>query len=93
MEKLLDINDLSKALGVKVSTIYSWTHEKKIPRVPGLRLLRFRESEVMDWLYNRSQKAQDKPSKVETRHKPIKSSSVVRRVEMIVEQAKKEVLS
>jgi excisionase family DNA binding protein len=50
MEKLLTAKELSDALGVKLSTVYSWSHKKLIPRASNMRLLRFRENDVLAWL-------------------------------------------
>lgn len=50
VEQLLTAKDLAEKLGVKLSTIYDWSYQGRIPRVPGMRLLRFREAEVDAWL-------------------------------------------
>jgi excisionase family DNA binding protein len=53
MEKLLTIEQLSELLQVKLSTIYQWTHTGFIPHVKLGRLVRFRESDVLEWIKKR----------------------------------------
>ena len=50
MERLLNITELSNLLNVKQSTIYDWVHKNLIPYVKLNRLVRFRESEITEWL-------------------------------------------
>lgn len=45
--------ELADELGVKLSTIYYWTHIGYIPTVKLGRLLRFRKSSVLEWLAKR----------------------------------------
>jgi excisionase family DNA binding protein len=54
MERLLDIEELCRILGVKKATIYAWIYQHKIPHIKLNRLVRFRESEILDWLAARS---------------------------------------
>ncbi len=54
MDKLLNIDELSELIGVKVSTIYQWTHQEYVPFIKLGRFLRFRESDVMRWIDERS---------------------------------------
>ena len=50
MEKLLKISELSQILQVKVKTIYSWTHTRKIPFVKVNGALRFRKKSIDNWI-------------------------------------------
>ena len=50
MEKLLNVKDLSQLLCVKQSTIYDWVHQGIIPYYKVNKLVRFRESEINEWL-------------------------------------------
>jgi excisionase family DNA binding protein len=94
MEKLLTPEQLSESLGVKLSTIYSWTHKKLIPRAANIRLLRFRESEVLEWLASkRSGSVLEKPEP----HSKFKAKRGIaakanHNIDDIVAMAKKEVL-
>ncbi|HBR17068.1 MAG TPA: hypothetical protein DD725_05600 [Deltaproteobacteria bacterium] len=47
---LLDVEGLSEALNIPVSSIYKLTHLKQIPHVKIGKTVRFRESEVSAWL-------------------------------------------
>ena len=51
LPEFLSYDDLSSYLGVPKETLYAWVHHKKIPhiRITG-RLIRFRRSEVLQWL-------------------------------------------
>lgn len=50
MEKLLTPENICEILGVKKSTLYSWTSKELIPFVKVNGLLRFREGEIEKWL-------------------------------------------
>ena len=50
MDKLLTPEEISELLGVKLSTIYQWTHIGYIPHFKLGRFVRFREKEVLKWL-------------------------------------------
>jgi excisionase family DNA binding protein len=50
MERLLTIDQVSEILQVKKATIYSWTFTRKIPYVKVNSALRFRESEISQWV-------------------------------------------
>jgi len=56
MEKLLTSQEIADYLGVKLSTIYSWTHLGFIPHIKVGRLVRFKESDVRSWLKKRTEK-------------------------------------
>jgi excisionase family DNA binding protein len=50
MDKLLTPEEISELLGVKLSTIYQWTHIGYIPHFKLGRFVRFREYEILLWL-------------------------------------------
>jgi excisionase family DNA binding protein len=50
MERLLNIKELSQLLNVKAGTIYAWVHQDLIPYYKLNKLVRFRESEINEWL-------------------------------------------
>lgn len=54
MDKLLTPQQIADVLGVKISTIYQWTHQGFIPHVKLGRLVRFNETAVMKWVEERS---------------------------------------
>lgn len=100
MEKLLSIGELSRLLGITKSTLYSWTSKNIIPhRKLSTRLIRFEETEVMDWLGKKSvyPDALHPSYKNHCHHKdeklsPRKSAVSKSHVERLIENAKKEVL-
>ncbi len=49
-KRLMNINDLSKHLGVQVSTVYSWVSQKKIPYVKMGRLVKFDAKDIETWV-------------------------------------------
>lgn len=53
MTKLLTPQQLADWLGVKLSTIYQWTHIGYIPHVKLGKFVRFRESEIVKWIEKR----------------------------------------
>lgn len=56
MEKLLNIEELSKLLNVKTGTIYNWVHKGLLPHYKLNKLVRFWESEVNEWLKKKRKK-------------------------------------
>ena len=48
--KLLTKQELAEYLNVKESTVYQWTHYRKIPYIKLGRFLRFDLDEVNEWL-------------------------------------------
>jgi len=51
---MLKPKEVAELLGVRLSTIYSWTHTGFIPHVKVGRLLRFRMDEITTWISKRS---------------------------------------
>ena len=60
-ERLLTVDELAAMLSVKKATIYRWTHLKLIPHYKTFGSLRFRESEVLQWLEPRRVKPRRRP--------------------------------
>ena len=60
MNKLLSPGEIADLLGVKKSTIYSWTHQDFIPHVKLGNLLRFKEKDILVWIEKRSIKGRRK---------------------------------
>ncbi len=60
MNKLLTPHELSDLLGVKLSTIYQWTHIGYIPHFKLGRFVRFKENEVLEWLESKSRNGRPK---------------------------------
>ena len=56
MESLLTIKQLSEVIQVKRSTLYEWTHTGFIPHYKFPKGVRFKESEIDDWLRKRQKK-------------------------------------
>lgn len=50
MERLLNVKELSKILSIKESTIYDWVSIGFIPHHKLGKLVRFKESEILQWL-------------------------------------------
>jgi excisionase family DNA binding protein len=50
MDHLLTPEQIAELLGVKVSTIYQWTHQEYIPHIKLGRFVRFRQAEIEKWL-------------------------------------------
>jgi len=55
MEKLLTIHDICELLQVKRSTVYEWTHLGCIPFYKFRKGVRFRSSEIEQWIKNKKQ--------------------------------------
>ena len=50
LERLLTVQDISSLLGVPKSYVYWLTHQKKIPHLKIHGHLRFRQSDIDEWL-------------------------------------------
>ncbi len=61
-DKLMTVEEVAEYLRVKVSTVYQWAKEGKIPASKVGRLWRFDPNEVEAWV--RQQKMVDCPPKV-----------------------------
>lgn len=100
MEKLLSIEELSRLLGITKATLYSWTSKKIIPhRKLSPKLIRFEESEILDWLGKKSvyPYAQHSSSNNHCPNRHEKSASYKTaisksHVERLIENVKEEVL-
>lgn len=57
MVKMLNPEQVSDMLKIKVSTIYQWTHQRFIPHIKVGRFVRFREDEIERWLAENQRKA------------------------------------
>ena len=53
-KKLMNVEELAQAIGVKPETVYAWTQRGKIPvdaiRRPGGRILRFDQDAIRKWI-------------------------------------------
>lgn len=52
-KKLLRVEELSAYMGTPVATLYTWTHQKKIPHLKVGRSVRFDREEINLWLKGR----------------------------------------
>ncbi len=50
---MIGIQQLAAYLGVQVSTVYAWVHSRQIPYYKVGRLVKFRKSEIDQWLEQR----------------------------------------
>jgi len=56
VEKLLTVEELSKILQVRQSTVYKWVHYQYIPHVKIGSLVRFRSAKIERWIEQRAKK-------------------------------------
>jgi len=49
-KRFVNIQELSEYLGVKISTVYSWVFQRKIPHIKMWRLLKFDMHEIEKWI-------------------------------------------
>ena len=55
-QKLLTIEDASNLLSIKVSRLRTAVFRKEIPYIKIGRLVRFKESDLMEWVESKTQK-------------------------------------
>ena len=58
-ERYATIDDVMEFLNVKRSTVYKWTHEQFIPHYKVKGLIRFKLSEVENWMKRRKIRGRD----------------------------------
>jgi len=56
MEKLLTPEKICELLGIRPSTLYSWTSRNQIPHYKVNGCLRFREREIIQWLKSKERR-------------------------------------
>jgi excisionase family DNA binding protein len=80
---LLDIKTLSKYLSIKISTLYAWASQSKIPCVRIHGLVRFRKEKIDAWLEGLSN---EKPEtgKIRFRHNSQDIDTLIARVKQEV---------
>ena len=92
MEKLITVQEASEILGATVGTIYVWKCHHQIPFHKLRGKLKFRPSELEEWLNAKT------PATASPRSKPAKQGKVTRRgkggkaIDDLVADAKREVL-
>ncbi|MFQ5949783.1 MAG: helix-turn-helix domain-containing protein [Nitrospiria bacterium] len=79
----IDIKALSDYLQIKVSTLYAWTSQNKIPSIKIHGIIRFRKDEIDAWLDRFRQK---KPETKKTAFKKKKCD-----IDSLIASAKREV--
>lgn len=60
IERLLLPQDVAALIGVKLSTVYQWTHLGYIPHVKLGRLIRFKRISIQRWLEQQEMGGRDK---------------------------------
>jgi len=58
MERLIEPKEAAELLGVRLSTIYAWSHRRKLPSLKVGARLRFSPSTLAHWL-----KQQERPAR------------------------------
>jgi excisionase family DNA binding protein len=58
-KKYMTVDEVSKYLSVSQATIYRWVNNRQIPHVPMHGCLRFIDTEIDEWMSNRSMGKRD----------------------------------
>lgn len=95
MEKLLGTNEVAMMLGITKATLYSWTCRNLIPciKLSG-RVLRFRESDILEWIADKAVRPQTAETSQSTRIKRVRSRppKADDDIQRLVNNAKKDIL-
>lgn len=94
MERLLTAERVAEMIGVDIHVLYQWTHRKSIPHIKlSKRMIRFRESEVMEWLKSKACQpgAEKQQGKRENTGRPRKAQKNGE-IDRMVQAAREEVL-
>jgi excisionase family DNA binding protein len=95
MEILLTINEVAEYLKLTKSAVYSLVRRRKIPHIKLTgKILRFKESEIMQWVNDSAAMTHGTEKKTLRVHKNIKKSSTVSPsyVDGIIRSVKNEIL-
>lgn len=100
MDKLLSIDDITRIVGVKKSTVYAWSHRGFIPVIRlSARCVKFSEAAIEKWLAEKSSPSAgastpQEPPPAKTPKKKSRATENISggRISDIVARAKKEVL-
>ncbi len=57
--KLIGITEMAEYLGIRVSTLYSWVSQKRIPYIKLGRLVRFDLRKIDKWLEDKAVKERE----------------------------------
>jgi len=92
--RLLTPAQIAELLGVSQKTIYKWSHHGTIPVVRAGRLLRFDESDVMNYFKRDKQRMRKtQPKKVESsKMPPLKMRRATAEVDSLIKTVISEVL-
>jgi excisionase family DNA binding protein len=94
-ESLWTIEQASDYLGVKIHTLYIWTHRGSKNNFPFLKaghLLRFRQSDIDAWLQRKADAPQPFLSPVKPRSRAKSRKGRDSNIDAIIERAKAEAL-
>ncbi|MGO9379432.1 MAG: helix-turn-helix transcriptional regulator [Dissulfurispiraceae bacterium] len=97
MDNLLTAEDVCRLLVIAPSTLYHWTMQNKIPHVKlSRKMVRFRESEILRWIENKSGVSDNDNGKQQqvVHKKPRRKTMkiVTDDIDALIDRAKKEVL-
>ena len=92
VEKLLNVDELSEWLGIEKSTIYAWTSKNIIPHIKLGSRLRFRESDIREWLDTKAVYPNSRSCKDKSKRSSVKASATDGYIERIIKHAKDEIL-
>jgi excisionase family DNA binding protein len=95
MGKLLTKEDVLEMLKIKQSTLYSWIYQKKILYIKlGKKCLRFRESDILEWIADKAVRPQTAEASQKARIKRVRprSPKAYDDVQRLVNNAKKDIL-
>jgi len=86
----IDIQKLSRYLGIKVSTLYCLAAERKIPHYRVGRLLRFKKSEIDQWMEIQKKECIDVSKEARKIMKPVRGPvrDINKLVKKVIDQAK-----
>ncbi len=59
MEKFVQVKDIAEYLGVSEKTVYYWTHIQFIPHYRLPKAIRFKLSEIDNWILRRKRRGRD----------------------------------
>jgi excisionase family DNA binding protein len=90
--EFMDIQDISRYLGIKTSTLYAMVGEKKIPHYKVGRLVRFKRSEIDLWMEGNRKECVDPEKAARKALRPTKKAKldVGRIIRKAIDEGKRE---
>lgn len=78
LDRLLSVQEVAELLGVSVHTVYAWVSAARLPFVKVGTRTKFRQSEILRWVAERSRAERESPDQSATAYSSNRVARAVR---------------